>query len=309
MGISTFIGSGLGLLFIILFWPKPTNRFRQDLRREQRHRLLITLRTLSWLIPLRLLPGYSRSLSLAAIEELLIRAGKPWGLQARHIFYFSILFPIIMLIGTFSYFGISTIAYSLQRLLDPAGLSPQDMKIAGLPFCGTLFLALLSFIMPENLLRYLGKRREGLLRKEQGTFTEVIFMSLKARLSLREAIAEASKTTDFLQPFLQMCLNEWPTDKIQALQNLKRRVGIPGFVIIVDLLTEVADVRDEQILVFLAENKRLEEEIKNIAISARSKLRPLYITIQMLIPLFIIIIVLFYPLVVQVEGLLYSFTW
>jgi hypothetical protein len=129
-------------------------------------------------------------------------------------------------------------------------------------------------------------------------------MSLQARLNLRDALKEASKTTKYLKPYLHICLNEWHNDRIRSLNNLKKNVGVLSFSLVIDLLIQAATVGDERIAQFLEENKKLEDEIKNLETTARNKTRPLLLTFQMILPLLVILVILFYPLSVQVENLM-----
>lgn len=185
----------------------------------------------------------------------------------------------------------------LERAGRPRGLTAEHIILARL---------LLPFVATAILKIYI-KHRERRVMAEQGLFSEILFMSLQARLNLREALEEAAKTTDYLQPYLRVCLNEWPNDRIRALHNLKRNVGVLSFSMVVDLLLQAAGAGDEKIAQFLEENKKLEDEIRNLEITARNKTKPLLMTVQMIVPLLVILIILFYPLSVQVEGLINTF--
>lgn len=150
-------------------------------------------------------------------------------------------------------------------------------------------------------------QREKKIIKEQSLFTEIVFMSLRARLNLKDAIYEASRTTNYLRPYLQVCLNQWHINKIRALVQLKKQVGITSFQVVVDLLIQAAKIGDDKIIDFLEENKKLEDEIKNIEISAISKARPVFLTLQMIIPMLVVLLVLFYPLITQTEKIIRAF--
>lgn len=164
-----------------------------------------------------------------------------------------------------------------------------------------------AFFAPLFFLKIMAGRREKQVQEEQGLFTEVMFMSLRAHLNLRDALEEAAKSTVFLKPYLTICLNEWLTDKEQAMLNLKNNLPFPSFQMVVDLLIQVSRVGDERIIDFLEENKKLEDELKKLEITASTKIRPVLMTFQMVLPFGVILLVLFYPLLMQVRKILSLF--
>lgn len=164
-----------------------------------------------------------------------------------------------------------------------------------------------AYFAPLFLLHFLAARNERRVHEELGLFTEIIFISLRARLNLREALEEAASSTVFLKPALRVCLNEWMTDKERALHTMKSYLPFPAFQLVVDLLIQVARVGDERIIDFIEENKKLEDEFRKLEVSARSKIRPVLITFQMVLPFGVILLVLFYPLLIQVRKILNLF--
>jgi len=304
--LAAFFGLGTGLFFIGLFSVR-RNRLGRDLREQHKNFIFNILRPLSYLRPVRLLIGQTKTMRVVEIEDLLRRAGNPWSIKARDVLVTRALLSTIAVFGVLLFSGLETVRNSIRYLTFSNGVVVSEASSFAVPVVASLFLAVTSFFTPQLILHYLVKRREMKVAAEQGLFTEIVFMCLKARLNLKEALEEATKTTDYLKPYLKVCLNGWPTDKLKALDTLKRGVGVAGFQVIIDLLVQVADVGDERIADFLERNKKIEDEIKNINISARSKVRPLLITLQMFLPFILILVVLFYPLIIQVEKLLWNF--
>ncbi len=304
--LALLFGLGTGLFFIGSFSGRK-NRFGRDLREPNNNFILNILRPLSYLRPVRMLTGRTKTMSALEIEDLLRRAGNPCGIKTRDILLSRALLPFLAILGAILFYGFDAIKHSFRQLSFSEGVAVSGGSSFGMPIFVILFFTVMSFFTPQLILHYLVKRREMKVAAEQGLFSEIVFMCLKARLNLKEALEEAAKTTDYLKPYLKICLNGWPTDKIKALDVLKRGVGVAGFQVIVDLLVQVADVGDDRIADFLEKNRKIEDEIKNINISARSKVRPLLITLQMFLPFILILIVLFYPLIIQVEKLLRSF--
>lgn len=305
---AAFFAFGTALLFAGLFVVRRPSRFREDLAVARNKRFFGLLRVLLGLGPWhRLVSGCGRMHSTAGLEDLLARAGNPGGIKASHIQAFRAVSLALAVLVPAAYYGFIAVARSAASLVSSGGLAVFENPPAALPVTVVVVFAAAAFYAPGLIALALAKRREMLVLSEQGLFTEIVFISLRARLSLRDSIMEASKTTVFLKPYLAACLNEWHTSKEMALNNLKTSVAVPAFQVVIDLLLQAASAGDERIAGFLEENKKLEEEIKNIDISARSKIRPLIMTVQMVFPFLILLIVLFYPLITQVEILIYSF--
>lgn len=300
-------GLGLGLIFFGLVNSRKKNRFQRDFTQVKRNYILDLLKPLTYLKPVQYLWDGKNSLSLLDIEELVHRAGHPWGIKVQQVLLVRCLLPLVAVGGVTLYYGVQGIINSVKTVTFQNGVAVKDISAGGMPLFLGFIAAVVACYVPVLILRCLVKNREKQIVKEQGLFSEVVFMSLKANLSLKEAVEEAAKTTVYLRPYLQVCLNEWLTDKIRALNNLKKNVGVPSFQLIIDLLIEAASVGDDKISDFLEENKRLEDEIKSLEVSAQSKLYPLILTFQMILPFAVILIVLFYPLVVQVEDIIRSF--
>lgn len=304
---ALLFGLGAGLFFMGLLPVNRKNRFWQELKSERTSRWLALLRPLTYWGPIRCFLGEKKPLSLVEMEDLLNRAGRPWELRDRDILLARIVGPIIVLVGLALFYGTQATFFSLRQLAAGDGVVITRTAAWAIPAIVALPATIAAFYAPVVILHYLARQREKRVMAELGLFSEVVFMSLKARLNLREAIEEAAKTTAYLKPYLQVCLNQWHTDRIKALYGLKRELGVPGFQLMVDLLIQAATIGDEGIAEFLEENKKLEDEIKNIEVSARSKLRPLLITLQMVLPFGVVLIVLFYPLITQVERIIRNF--
>ncbi|MCR4442775.1 MAG: hypothetical protein QHH10_10960 [Peptococcaceae bacterium] len=298
---------GIALLFAGLFVVKRTSRFREDLFAARRKRLLGMMRPLLYLSPWQRLAGCGRLHSTAGLEDLLTRAGNPGGIKARHILLARAVSLVLAVLAPAAYYGFFAVSQSARHLVSSGGLSVFENPPTAAPAAAVFIFAAAAFYAPGLIILAMVKRREMIVLSEQGLFTEIVFISLRAKLSLRDSIMEAAKTTVYLKPYLAACLNEWHTSKERALSNLKQSVAVPGFQVVIDLLLQAASVGDERIAGFLEENKKLEEELKNIDISAKSKIRPLVMTVQMVFPFLILLIVLFYPLITQVELLIYSF--
>lgn len=306
---AVLFGVGVGLFFFGLSRQKRSNRFRKDLYQERRSQLLGILRPLLYTQLGKYLIGRQKSLSLAELEDLLARAGHPLGLKPRTVQLARILLSIASIILVTSLYGMRLLFQAAKNLFTVQGLQLTEARSNGVPVLVCLLLLVFAYYMPVYLLKYLAWVRDNKVKEEQGIFTETIFTLLRVNQPLRVAIEEAAKTAEFLKPNLQVCLNEWHTDRIKALQNLKRNVGVPRFDLVIDMLIQAATLGDEQTSDFLEENKKLEDELINISISVSSKMRPVLMTFQMLIPLAIVFLVLFYPAMTQVEKLLYSISW
>ncbi|MDX9872802.1 MAG: hypothetical protein RBT41_10335 [Clostridia bacterium] len=300
---SILFGLGAGLFFTGLFYPGRAGRFHRELKKQRRGAFRSFFTPFLYLGPLQYLLRSRKSFSRLETNLLLERAGYPLGLKAEQIILAKLLLPLGAVVILPASYVLQRTGGSIQRTLTGALATPSMPSLEKL----LPLLAISIFILfntPGFILNLCGRQRERRVMAEQGLFSEIIFMSLYARLNLREAMEEAAKTTDYLQPYLRICLNEWPNDRIRALHNLKRNVGVLSFSMVVDLLLQAAAVGDERIAQFLQENKKLEDEIRNLEITAKNKTRPLMITVQMILPLLVILIILFYPLSVQVEGLI-----
>lgn len=303
-------GLGVALLFFGLSMHRKSSRFSRDLYQERRSRVLGIFKPLRYThLGKMLFQAKQKSLGLVEMEDLLNRAGHPYGLTPAAVQTAMTLLPVIALISLISYYGGTAFITAAKRLLTAPSLPFTEVRSSGLTVLIILAVGVLAYFLPVYILKYIAWVRENKVKEEQGPFTEIVFTLLRVKQPLRVALEEAGKTTDFLRPYIQVCLNEWPTDRFKAMQNLKKNVGVARFDVVIDLLIQTASIGDDKIADFLEENKKLEDELTNISISAKSKVRPLVMTFQMLIPLFIVFLVLFYPAMQQVRGLLSSFLW
>lgn len=239
----------------------------------------------------------------AEIEDLLQRAGYPWGLEAKDITLFRAAIPLLIMLMTFFLFTLSISYHAINQIDVIDGIAIKKYPAPEIPLLIAVIGAILGYYAPYLLLKIIASSREKHVIAEQKLFSEILFISLKANLTIREAIEEANKTTNYLKPYIIKCLNEWHADRTRALNNLRKEVGIPSFQIIVDLLVQAIKVGDENIHKFLEENALLEEELVNLEITTKSKLRPIIGTLQMILPFILMMAALFYPLVEYMQDL------
>lgn len=280
----------MGFIFIALFLKGHPNRFKREVQTLQKNWVINIFKPLLCLGSHNDLMKNRKPFSRVKTEQLLERAGCPRGLKAEHIMCAKMVLPLSALLLLFALYAISYNKPSLSKF----------MSIATVSSC-------ILYTLPEFLLNRYIRHREKKVFSELGLFSEIIFISLQAKLNLRDALEEAGRTTEYLRPYLLICLNEWHNGRLKALNNLKKNVGVLSFSMVTDLLIQAANVGDDRIVQFLEENKKLEDEIKNLEISEKNKTLPLLLTIQMILPLIIILIILFYPLSIQVENLITNF--
>ena len=280
--MAILFGLGVGFCFFGLSLQKQSDRFRRDLYQEKSRRLLGIFRPMLYTRLGRFIMGKPKSLSQAELESLLARAGRPWGLKPSSVQFARIALPVVSLLMFIFLYGAGLLWQAVQILFTAPGLHLNEVRSGGLPVLFCLALVVFAYFLPVYMLQYLAWVRDNRIKEEQGTFMETIFTLLRIKQPLRVALEEAAKTAVFLKPYLRVCLNEWPTDRIRALRNLKRNVGVPRFEMIIDMLIQAATVGDDQIADFLEENKKLEDELINISASA-NQIRPVD-DIQMLIP-------------------------
>lgn len=304
MVVSIVFGVGIAMVVVGYLMKPKTSRFNRSM---QKNILVDSLRPLTYLQITRYLAGKRKSLSLTETEELVAKAGRPWGIEAKDIMLARIVLPILAVIISLSIFSLRVLFQAIQQLRVVDGVAIKKITATGMPVLIAIGAVILGYYAPYVVLRLLISIREKQIMSEQKLFSEILFMSLRANLSLREALEEAGKTTTYLQPYIKKCLNDWLADKTKALIKMRRDVGIPSFQIIIDLLIQAVEIGDENIHKFLEENTVLEEELKNIEIASKSKLRPVIGTVQMILPFTLMMFVLFYPLVEYLQDLFMLF--
>lgn len=301
---SIIFGVGVSMFIIGLLIKPRKNRFKQITTREKKNLMEILQPVMYWKITQLLIP---RGLSVVETEDLLARAGRPWNLTGRDVLLFRIILPIMATVISLGFFGMRVFLLALQQITIENGIAIKRLPATGLPVIVVVGSFILGYFAPQLILKFLATTRERRITYEQKLFSEILFMSLRAKLSLREALEEAGKTTAYLRPYITKCLNNWATDRTKALHTLKKDVGTPSFQIIADLLIQAIEIGDENIPRFLEENTKLEEELKNIETSSKSKLRPIIGTVQMALPFIVMMFFLFYPLVQYLQELFLLF--
>lgn len=167
--------------------------------------------------------------------------------------------------------------------------------------------ALLGRYLPRLGLKYLTGAKHRRIKKEMKLFSEILFMSLRAKLTVRQSLEAGALATTYLKPALIRCLNVYDTDRELAINQLKEEVDMPSFDVLADLLIQAGRVGADNIHQFLEENTSLENELNNLNATSKSKILPVFGTVMLFLPFVAMMIIIFYPLAQNVTDMVKGF--
>jgi len=305
--LSIIFGLGIGLIYYGIVLKAKPNRFIRVKKRKGEYFFNI-IKIFSYLKVVRY---FERKLtSTNKLEELLIKGGRPLSLKAKDINLIRIVLPILLggiFFGLYSAKYLITTVKSITFAYASEGVIINPFHDLVKPIVLLVALVIFGYYAPVLWLQFIAKSREERFMNEHKLFSEILFLSLKANLSVYEALEAAGRVNLFLKPYIDCCLNEWMTDKYKALKNLSKEVGFKSFQETIDLLIQALSTGDEKIPCFIEQNTKLEEELKNIETTTKSKLLPLWGTVQMALPFVLMMIVLFYPLICDMQEMFSRF--
>lgn len=110
----------------------------------------------------------------------------------------------------------------------------------GTSLYGSLQLFVIAFIAGAFMFRYFENLRKEVIRnnriKEIAVLFDAIELYISAGYTLFQALQAAKMLTPIIEPYVQRCLNRWPSGSRQALEQFKKDLAVPEGEMLTSLL-------------------------------------------------------------------------
>lgn len=163
------------------------------------------------------------------------------------------------------------------------------------------FVPILVYYYPVWELTMSANKKQMLLEKEVISLGIFINTMLETGYAPYDVLNHVRIIKPVYKPFIDICLNEYFINPKQALENLKKNIGLPQLDMIVDSLIFAYETNNYYAARFLDEYiKRLEENTK-ISFEKSNKIKPYILLVASILPLLAALMIWFYPWMIQIQ--------
>lgn len=291
--IFIFLAIGIGLLLIALFLPKKINLHKIDLKRMlSKKKTNVTmskkvryLHTLSKTGIFRILQIDENSIRYDEYEKLINKAGGLNGCSPDIIYMFKWLLL----------FGLLIMTTILNFILSITAPEIDTFTL----FIGGIITSLLGYFSPEFYLKHRIKLRRKSFILELDTIELFTAIYLRAGYNIYDLLTALRDVTYYTKDYFNECVNEYYINQEMAIQNLADKIEIEEYQLLADILKQATRISGDNMIDFVEEHMRQMKKVKDLAIQEENKRRPLKYVFILALPLIGIVILWFYPLIIE----------
>lgn len=122
--------------------------------------------------------------------------------------------------------------------------------------------------------------------REISTLFEAIELYVKANYSLVQALRSASILTPGIKPYIDKCLDVWPTNPRLALEGLRKDLDVPEAEILISLLIHMEKLGTKDMEGILGREAYNIERLRKMKTEIKIANRPLLLMFYRILPLF-----------------------
>lgn len=211
---------------------------------------------------------------------------------AKRAYYTFITLICVMLVNFIPFF-----VYLLQIRMNIE--NPQLLMLPKGFVILSLFIPLIVYMYPELELKGELKKRDIALRKEVISLGIVVHTMLETGNSPYEILQAIKEIKPAYKNFVEIAMNEYYVNTKSALTNLKHKVGIREFDMIVDSLIYAYETDNNYAAKFLNEYITRLEQTTRISAEKSNKVKPYILLFASIPPLIAALIIWFYPWLLQ----------
>lgn len=202
------------------------------------------------------------------------------------------------------------------------GLTPEALyvlKLIGLGV-GLFLLLLLSFIVvdtglgihlaigiipfamfmaPNAALKIIIKNRQADFLRELETIELFTVVYLNAGYNVYDLLVALKDITVVSNKYISECVNEYYINPEVALQHLADKIGLEEYQLLINILKQSIKVSGDKITDFVKGHLKQLKKVEILAVDTQNKKRPLKYAFILGLPLIGIVILWFYPLLVD----------
>lgn len=163
----------------------------------------------------------------------------------------------------------------------------------------TLVMPLIVYMYPELEIKTELKRRDVALKKEVISLGIMVHTMLETGNSPYDILQMIKEIKPAYKGYVEIAMNEYYVNTKAALENLKKRVGIQEFDMIVDSLIFTYETDNNYAARFLDEYITRLEQTTKISSEKSNKIKPYILLVASIPPLISALIIWFYPWLLQ----------
>lgn len=319
------------ILLLGIFWPTKTRRNMLKRILESRFDGLEKAKWTDYLERLTFSPFFRwfrldpESDEYRQLEEMIRKAGGLKGLSPNVIQLARVLLPpIVFISGFLVYLAQYSLAYRQyqEELIHPKTMEQMGQffsftsrTVAIVPpefsFITVMWIgvgASLFYFLPKFLLKMAIRKRDQKLTKELHIMEQFLITLIEAKMTVYGVLKVLRDSTHLLRPYLSQCVSEYYVLGPEAsLRLMADRVDHPEFRVICNVLEQAATNSNEYTLPFLRQHLHQFEQLERLREERKIHMKPMLYTLILGLPLGSIVIVYFYPFLVQALRMLHSF--
>lgn len=289
--IIIFLILGIGLLLVSLFLPQKIRFHKIDLKRILDNNKITMSKKVNYFHNLsstgifRLFQLEDDSKKYKEYENLIKKLGGLEGCTPNIIYMFKWL---IM-------FGIQIISIVILFLIGILNPRFNEMNFLFL----SIIVSVIGFFAPEFYLKNKIKNRKKEFLSELDTVELFSIIYLSAGYNIYDLLQSLMDVTYYIRPMVSECINEFYINQEKALQNLADKIDTDEYQILMDILKQATRISPVNMVEFISNQMKQLKKFQNLSMEAQNKKRPLKYVFILALPLISVIILWFYPLMVN----------
>lgn len=113
---------------------------------------------------------------------------------------------------------------------------------------------------------------------------EAVEMYLRANMSLVQALYAAKSLTPLLNDAVRSCIVRWPSNPENALENLRKDIGVPEADVLVSLLHRINITGMKNLEGVIQREAQNIDQLRNVATRMKISSRPMYFMLHRVLP-------------------------
>ncbi|MDD4804672.1 MAG: hypothetical protein PHN69_05925 [Candidatus Pacebacteria bacterium] len=258
------------------------------------------------------------------LEQMIVRSGGLRGLTPNVVQLAKITLPFIVFVVLLASYLFRKIAQTVelnvshtkeiveqtdlfQSFVPHTATTQSGSTISGSAMLCIFLISLLLYFVPEMIIKWRIKAKENRLKKELPIVETFVVVMLETGVYTAYNILEVlMDTTEFLRPYISVCLNEYHINPKRAIQNMADKIDNEEFQVICNGLKQAVEVDKKYTAMFVQQHIEQIKRLEQLSREASIKKKPMIYVLLLALPLASIVIIWFYPWFVNAMKMLTS---
>ena len=210
----------------------------------------------------------------------------------KRVYYTFLAFIAVIVVNCIPF-----LAYIFQQRMGVE--DPQLLMLPKSLVIFSLLIPVIVYLYPELEIKGELKKRDITLKKEVISLGILVHTMLETGNSPYDILQAIKEIKPAYKGYIEIAMNEYYVNTKAALENLKKRVGIPEFDMIVESLIFAYETDNNYASRFLNEYITRLEQTTRISSEKSNKIKPYILLVASIPPLISALIIWFYPWILQ----------